>query len=125
MLGVCCDTILSPSCTVRCPGVTQSLEFCCLHPLIYFIYIRMYLWWSFCTLYLFACQVRVTVGDSSLCCTCVTYFERARVRVCACARAHVLKIVMLEPLVYMPLGGILLRMYLCGVYIPCIYTHAR
>ena len=28
----------------------------------------MYLWWSVCTLYLQACQVRVTVGDSSLCC---------------------------------------------------------
>ena len=42
------------------------------------IYIlRMYLWSSLCTLNLHACQVRVTVGDSSLCCcTCVTYFER-------------------------------------------------
>ena len=30
------------------------------------------LWWSLCTLYLHACQVRVTVGDSGLCCcTCV------------------------------------------------------
>ena len=39
--------------------------------------LRMYLWWSLCTLYLHACQVRVTVGDSGLCCcTCVTYFER-------------------------------------------------
>ena len=38
---------------------------------------RLYLWWSLCTLYLHACQVRVTVGDSGLCsCTCVTYFER-------------------------------------------------
>ena len=38
--------------------------------------LRMYLWWSLCTLHLHACQVRVTVGDSSLCCcTCVTYFE--------------------------------------------------
>ena len=35
------------------------------------------LWWSLCILYLHACQVRVTVGDSGLCCrTCVTYFER-------------------------------------------------
>ena len=34
----------------------------------------MYLWWSLRTLYLHACQVRVTVGDSGLCCcTCVTY----------------------------------------------------
>ena len=39
--------------------------------------LRMYLWWSLCTKYLHACQVRVTVGDSDLCCcTCVTYFER-------------------------------------------------
>ena len=36
----------------------------------------MCLWWSLRTLYLHACQVRVTVGDSGLCCTCVTYFER-------------------------------------------------
>ena len=37
----------------------------------------MYLWWSLCTLYLHACQVRVTVGDSGLCCcACDTYFER-------------------------------------------------
>ena len=36
-------------------------------------YMYMYLWWSLCTLYLHACQVRVTVGNSSLCrCTCVT-----------------------------------------------------
>ena len=35
---------------------------------------RMYLWWSLCTLYLHACQVRVTAGDSGLCC-CVMYFE--------------------------------------------------
>ena len=38
--------------------------------------LRMYLWWSLCTLYLLACQVRVTVGDSVLCrCVCVTSFE--------------------------------------------------
>ena len=36
----------------------------------------MYLWWSLCTLNLHAYQVRVTVGDSGLCCcTCVTYFK--------------------------------------------------
>ena len=28
----------------------------------------MYLWWSLCTLYLHACQVKATVGDSGLCC---------------------------------------------------------
>ena len=38
---------------------------------------KLYLWWSLCTLYLHACQVRVTVGDTGLCCcTCVTYFGR-------------------------------------------------
>ena len=38
---------------------------------------KIYLWWSLCTLYLHACQVRVTVGNSGLCCcTCVNaYFE--------------------------------------------------
>ena len=37
----------------------------------------MYLWWSLHTLYLCACQVRVTVGDSGLCsCVCVRYFKR-------------------------------------------------
>ena len=36
----------------------------------------MYICWSLCTLYLHACQVRVTTGDSGLCCcTCVMYFE--------------------------------------------------
>ena len=29
---------------------------------------RMYLGWNLCTLYLHACQVRVTVGDLGLCC---------------------------------------------------------
>ena len=37
---------------------------------------RMYLWWSLCPLYLLACQVRVTAGNSGLCCVCVTSFER-------------------------------------------------
>ena len=38
--------------------------------------LRMYLWWSLCTLHLHTCQVRVTVGDSGLCCsTCVMYFK--------------------------------------------------
>ena len=38
--------------------------------------LRMYPWWSLCTLYLLACQVRVTVGDSDLCYVCVTSFGR-------------------------------------------------
>ena len=37
---------------------------------------RMDLWWSLCTLYLHAFQVKVTVGDSDLCCPCVAYFKR-------------------------------------------------
>ena len=38
--------------------------------------LRMYLWWSSCPLYLHACQVRLTIGDSGLCCcTCVMYFK--------------------------------------------------
>ena len=36
----------------------------------------MYLWWSLCTLYLRACQVRVTAGESGLySCVCVTSCE--------------------------------------------------
>ena len=36
-----------------------------------------YVWRSWCTLHLLACQVRVTVGDSGLCCcVCVTSCER-------------------------------------------------
>ena len=36
----------------------------------------MYFWWSLCILYLHACQVRVTVGHSGLCCwVCMTSFE--------------------------------------------------
>ena len=38
---------------------------------------RMYLWWGLCTSYLHACQMRVTVGDSCLCCcSYVTYSKR-------------------------------------------------
>ena len=33
---------------------------------VFFFFMRIYLWWSLCTLYLNACQVRVTVGDSGL-----------------------------------------------------------
>ena len=39
--------------------------------------LRIYLWWSLCTLYLHACHVRVTVGDSGQCYRVrVTSFER-------------------------------------------------
>ena len=40
------------------------------------VYQKVYLWWSLCTLYLHACQVQVTLGDSGLCCcNCMTSFE--------------------------------------------------
>ena len=32
------------------------------------LFLRMYLWWGLCTLYLLAFQVRVPIGDSGLCC---------------------------------------------------------
>ena len=39
--------------------------------------------WSLCTLYLRACQVRVTAGDSGLCCcACVMYIERSLTPLC-------------------------------------------
>ena len=40
----------------------------------------MYLWWSLCTLCLL--KVRVTAGDSGLCCVCVTSFERYLTPLC-------------------------------------------
>ena len=45
--------------------------------------LRMYLWWSSCTLYLHACQVRVTVGDSSFrCSSCIMCFKRLLTLLC-------------------------------------------
>ena len=39
---------------------------------MYLMLQRMYLWCSSCTLYMLACQMKVTVGDSGLsCCVCV------------------------------------------------------
>ena len=35
----------------------------------------MWLWWSLYTLYLLICRVRVTIGNSGLCCVCVTSFK--------------------------------------------------
>ena len=60
----------------------QSID---LYTLYIYIYIYRYIGpWTeavplvqLSALYLHACQVMVTVGDSGLCCcTCVTYFER-------------------------------------------------
>ena len=42
-----------------------------------YVHPQVYLWWSLCTLCLHTCQVRVTVGNSGLCCwTYITYLER-------------------------------------------------
>ena len=50
---------------------------------------RMYLWWSLRPLYLLACQVRVTVGESGLrCCVYVTSFERQLTPLCVDSRAE-------------------------------------
>ena len=35
---------------------------------LWVLFLRIYLWWSLCTLCLLACQVRVTVGGSGFCC---------------------------------------------------------
>ena len=35
---------------------------------MYLVLQGVHLWWSLCTLYLFECEVRVTIGDSGLCC---------------------------------------------------------
>ena len=57
------------------PTLSSLTEFVSLNQM-YKQYLRTHLWWSLiCTLYLHVCQVRVTVGDSGLCCcTCVTSF---------------------------------------------------
>ena len=57
---------------------------------------RMYLRWSLCTLYLQACQVRVTVGDSGLC----------------------LNIVLLQPLVCLLLYFLLLLLFSISLLTP-------
>ena len=45
--------------------------------------LMMYLWWSLCTLYLHACQVKRIVGNSGLCyCVCVMSFERYLTPLC-------------------------------------------
>ena len=42
----------------------------------------MYLWRSWCTLYLLACQARVTKAKSGFCCACVTFFKRWLTSLC-------------------------------------------
>ena len=46
--------------------------------------IRGCLWWSLCTCYLFACQVRITVGDSGLCCFCFCDVFRVQINSLVC-----------------------------------------
>ena len=50
-------------------------------------YIGMYLSWSLCILYLHACQVKVAVGDSGLCC-CTCYVFRALINSLVCWFPH-------------------------------------
>ena len=45
-------------------------------PLGNILFLRTYLWWSLCNLYLLAGQVRVTVDDSGVCCVCARSLER-------------------------------------------------
>ena len=60
---------------------------------------KMYLWWSFCTLYLHACQVRVTED---------------------------VPLVEFIYLVFTCMPGVSYRRCTCGgFYLPCIYLHAR
>ena len=43
---------------------------------------RMYLWWSLCTLYLLACQVRVITGDSGDLCLCNVFWALINSLIC-------------------------------------------
>ena len=59
----------SPSLTVLMDSVDVKLHWT-------WTFLKMFLWCSSSTLYLLACQVRVTVGNSGrCCCVCVTSFE--------------------------------------------------
>ena len=46
--------------------------------------LRTYLWRSLCSVHLLACQVRVTAGDSGLCCCCVCDVFEALINPVAC-----------------------------------------
>ena len=49
----------------------------------------MYLWWSLCTLY--ACQVKVTVGDSGLLLLYLCYVFRVLINSLVCSLIFLLK----------------------------------
>ena len=53
--------VLGHNCQTMNCGITFS--FCSVS--------RMYFWWGLCPLYLHTCQVRVTIGNSGLCCPCI------------------------------------------------------
>ena len=59
----------------------------------------MYLWWSLCTLYLHACQVRVTVDVPLVEFVYLVFTCMTGESYCGCTSG--------------------------GVYVPCIYMHAR
>ena len=81
-------TVLPVGIFVCLPSQSPGNSFCILvflkkngHPaFVMKIIKRMHLWCSLCTLYLRACQVRVTMGESGLCC-CVC-FERLSTPLC-------------------------------------------
>ena len=65
----CMDTAITRAALFGLPLsiVCDVLVFICCNPMDI---LRMFLWWSSCTLCLLACQVRVTAGESGLC-SCV------------------------------------------------------
>ena len=74
---VCCtDTDRTTVWNFQMEIVLQFQGYYCISVLWYIChwgqpFLRLYLWWSLCTLYWHARQVRVTVGDSGLCSACV------------------------------------------------------
>ena len=56
------------TCQVRVTIGNSALVSWCICTCTVFMYQRVYLWWSLCTLYLFTRQVRFTIGDSNPCC---------------------------------------------------------
>ena len=56
--------IFGQALTAKIDSVQYTLSYC---------HLRMYLWSGLCISYLLACQVRVTVQDSGLCCCVPCY----------------------------------------------------
>ena len=57
------------------------------HMLLRYVYMRMYLWWSLCTLYLHVCQVTVTVGRLRSLLLYLCYIFRALINSFVCFRS--------------------------------------